>query len=241
MSDDDRMRALIVELDDEDTGLAELAEAELRDDYGPLAVGLLLEAMPRFGNFGLVSAVELLEEFGDERAGPILISLLESDEWVVREWAARALGSLGIRDAIDPLWLAYERVKARRTPLHWTEPAALRRALTRLGARKEIIPPSVERLLRIDSTTGRFWEWEHAEEVVDALAEADQAIVLVQIWEGPGGIGMRLPVSGGEPDWALPWRALVRQTRRAAKSVLRNSDAPNDAVVTLEWMKENDI
>jgi HEAT repeat protein len=238
MRNSSRMSELIAALGDEDTGLAELAEAELRD-YGHKIVEPLLEAMPGFGNFGIVSAVELLEEFGDERAGPILISLLESDERVVREWVADALGTLGIRGAIDPLKLTYERAKARGTPLHWTEPTALRRALTKLGAREEVIPPSVERLRRIDSTTGRYWEWEHADEVVDALADADQAIVLVQIWEGPG--GMRVRAHGGEPDWSLPWRALVQQTRRAAKSVLSGSDAPPDAVVTLEWMKENDM
>jgi HEAT repeat protein len=146
MRDDRRMHDLIAELGNDDTDLAELAEAELRDDYGPLIVDPLLEAMPDFGNFGILCAVELLEEFGDERAGPTLISLLENEEHVVREWAARALGTLGIRDAIDPLKLVYDRVKARRTPLDWTEPGAIWDALTRLGGREEVLPASAERL-----------------------------------------------------------------------------------------------
>lgn len=176
------MHDLIAELDDEDTGLAELAEAELRDDYGPLLVDPLLEAMPEFGNFGILSAVELLEEFGDERAGPTLIALLDSEDRVVREWAARALGELGIKDAIDPLKLAYERVKARRTPLHWTEPVTIRDALTSLGGREEVIAASAERLQKSDPIQGRYWERAHADEVIDALADAGQAIVSVQAW-----------------------------------------------------------
>jgi hypothetical protein len=149
--------------------------------------------MPEFGSFGILSAVELLGEFGDERAGPTLIALLDSEDHVVREWAAGALGELRINDAIDPLKLAYERVKARRTPLHWTEPLAIRNALTRLGAREEIIPPSVARLRlqRMGPNPRHYWErsWEreHVAEVIDALADAGQAIVTVIAWAAGGG------------------------------------------------------
>jgi hypothetical protein len=245
MPEERRMHDLIAKLDDEDTGLAELAEAELRDDYGPLVVGPLLEAMPEFGSFGILSAVELLGEFGDERAGPTLIALLGSEEHVVREWTAGALGELRINDAIDPLKLAYERVKARRTPLHWAEPNTIRNALTSLGAREEIIPASVARLRlqRMGPNPRHYWErsWqrEHVAEVIDALADAGQAIVTVIAWAAGGGAHISLPE--WEPDWSLPWSALVEQTRRDAKASVMAPDVPHDAVVMLDWMNENDI
>jgi hypothetical protein len=73
------------------------------------------------------------------------------------------------------------------------------------------------------------------------LAEAGQAIVWVIPWRRWGDSFQSVHPPEWEPDWSLPWSALVEQTRRDANTALSSPGVPHDADVMLRWMDENDM
>jgi hypothetical protein len=231
---------LIEALNDPDTTVAEEAKAEL-EGFGAAMVGPLLEAIPAFDAFATLLAIELLEEFGNERAGGVLIPLLSSENRGVREWAARAVGVLSVRESVDALTGAYEQVKREGTPLHWTEPIAIREALTRLGARREVVPPLVAALMRDVPSVGPAWWIEDVGDAIDALADANQAVVSTLPWAASGDRYLWVRTQTWEPDWTLLWAQLVEQTRQDSKDAIRRSNASADTVVTLIWMNADDL
>ena len=85
------------------------------------------------------------------------------------------------RSLADPL--LYEDVKRRGTPLDWMEPETLRRALTQLGAREEVVPASVKAVSRSERTLDRCWSAEDLVGVIEALADAGQLVLGFQLWE----------------------------------------------------------
>lgn len=111
-----------------------------------------MAAAPSLGRFAQLCAIELFQEIGDARAGDVLIPMLDSAEDTVRDWAAQAVGELGVRQAVPAWQRAYAAVKERGPPLDWTEPLSIRMALTELGARNEVVPPRVAELERQDRT-----------------------------------------------------------------------------------------
>lgn len=237
---DSRVRTLIQALNDPDTTTAEEAKAEL-EAYGGAIEEPLLEAIPTFHTFGILKAIDLLEEFGDERAGSVLIPLLSNDTPTVREWSARALGTLGVRESVHALTEAYEYVKREGTPLHWTEPAAIREALTRLGARREVVPWLAASLRTDVSSVGPAWRIDDVGQVIDALADTNQAIISAMPWTESRGRYLWVRTQDWEPDWTLSWPELVEQTRRDSKEAVRRADVSSRAVVTLIWMDEDDL
>jgi len=79
------------------------------DEEAERALEPLLDALPRLGWSGKRDAIELLDEIGDLRAGPALLSLLgnETDRWL-RAWAAAALGGLNVEQSIPDLTAVVE-------------------------------------------------------------------------------------------------------------------------------------
>jgi HEAT repeats len=230
---------LVSLLNSEDTSEAQEAQDEL-ELYGPAILDQLLEATPRLGAYGQLCAIELLEGLGDRRAATVLIPMLDSENDVVREWAARALGELGIKEAVPRLREAYEAVQRRGKPLDWTEPGALRTALTQLGARREVVPARVDALGQSERSLGRCWPVEHLIEVIDSLADADQLVLWFQYWERVEGTHRRRDTPGWDLEWSLGWGDLVESTRTKAVDAARRAGTPSNTVATLSWMNEAD-
>jgi hypothetical protein len=234
-----RIRELVAELDGDDSGAAEEAEHEL-GRYGRAVLEPLLEAAPAFGRFGKLCAIELFEEIGDARAGAVLVPMLRDSDDTVREWAARALGELGVREAVPELHSAYDAVRRRGTPLDWTEPERIRSALTALGARPEVVPERVAELSVSDRKIGRWWPAEHLPEVIEQLADARQLVLYFMYWERwrDGRIWVDTP--SWELDWSLAWNALVETARSGALEAVRQAGTPAGTLATVSWMDEAD-
>jgi HEAT repeat protein len=239
-TDEKTMSELVALLNGEDTNEAEEARAEL-ESYGQAILLPLLEAAPSFGRFGQLCAIELLQRLGDPRAGAVLITMLRSEHDTVRDWAASALGDLDVDEAVPELRRAYEEAKRQRTPLNWTEPESLRRTLTQLGARDEVVPPRVNTLSRNERALERCWPVEDLVEVIDALADANQLVLWFQLWERWGDTHRRRETPGWELDWLLPWRELVNAARRDALDAARKAGTPKNTVATVSWMNQDDL
>jgi hypothetical protein len=162
-------RELVAELNGDDTNQAEEAQATL-EQYGAAVLAPLMDAAPQFGRFGQLCAIELFQKISDPRAGSVLIPMLRSDHDTVREWAAQALGDLGVREAVPELQAAYERAKRSRIPPDWSEPQSIRDALTQLGARDEVIPALVRERIRTEPIVGRCWRPSDLADVIESLA-----------------------------------------------------------------------
>jgi hypothetical protein len=106
---------LIAGLNGDDTNQAEEAQATL-ERYGAAVLAPLMDAAPQFGRVGQLCAIELFQKISDPRAGSVLMPMLRSDHDTVREWAAQALGDLGVREAAPELQAAYERAERSNTP-----------------------------------------------------------------------------------------------------------------------------
>jgi hypothetical protein len=224
---------LVAALDGDDWSAAEEAQYEL-GAHGRAALEPLLERAPGFGRFGKLCAIELLEAIGDARAGSVLIAMLRDEDDTVREWSARALGELGVRDAVPELRRAYQAV---RVPLDWSEPVAIRVALTALGARKEVLPARSavdEGLLR------QAWPVEHLPEVIEQLADARQLVLYFMYWKRWRDTHTFVDTPSWELDWALPWDALVESARRDALEAARQAGTPDATLATVTWMDEAD-
>ncbi|UUU40204.1 HEAT repeat domain-containing protein [Streptomyces sp. NBC_00162] len=107
---------------------------------------------------------------GDPRCGPALIGLLGGDNPTVREWAAIALASLEIDDAVEPLRRAYRACLERATSREWTEPDGIRWALTELGARSPVVPSLTARLRTDTGSDSPGWPSAHFTAIINDLA-----------------------------------------------------------------------
>jgi hypothetical protein len=209
-------------------------------EYDEAVLLPLLEAAPGFGPFGQLCSIELLHEIGDPRAATVLIPMLRGEHDTVREWAASALGDLHVQDAVPEIRRAYDAVKRRRTPLDWTEPEALRHALTQLGARREVVPPQVEALSRTERTFQRCWAPKDLVAVIDSLADADQLVLYFQFWKRRRDTHTWRDTPSWEINWSLPWAQLVEAARQDAREAARQAGTPRKTVATLAWINEDD-
>jgi HEAT repeat protein len=233
------IRDLIADLDSDDTNQAQEAQAAL-GPYGRAVLEPLLDTAPNFGRFGQLCAIELFQEIGDPQAGTVLIPMLDSENGTVRDWAAQALGELGVPQAVPALRRAYAAVKERGTPLDWTEPLAIRTALTELGARREVVPPRVAELERQEGKLDRCWAVRDLPEVITELANARQLVLDFMWWEGWRDTHTLRETPRYDLDWSLPWEHLVESARVAALNAARTPGIPDDSVATLAWMDEAD-
>jgi HEAT repeat protein len=230
---------LITDLDGDDTTAAEEAQAAL-GSYGSAVLEPLMAAAPSFDRFGQLCAIELFQEIGDARAADVLIPMLDSNEDTVREWAAQALGDLGVRQAVPALQRAYAAVKDRGTPLDCTEPLSIRIALTELGARNEVVPIRVAALGRHEGKLTRCWAPRDLPEVITELAAERQLVLSFMYWERSRDTHNWKETPSWDLDWSLPWDPLVESARVAALDAARTAGAPDDTVATLAWMDESD-
>jgi hypothetical protein len=242
----ERIQELVAALDGDDTNAAEEAQYALTEHVGADALEPLLAAAPGFSRFGALCAIEVFESIGDRGAAAVLIPWLRSEHDTVRDWSADALGRLGASEAVPDLRDALAAAKARGTPPDWTEPARIRDALARLGARDVVLPAAARRLEAGGHDWDHAWPASALPAVLGHLAEARQVIVYFQYWApyAEGGPNSWIGVDAGEApklDWTRPWDALVAESSRAAIAAANASDVPSGTVATVEWIDESDI
>lgn len=232
---------LVQQLDDP-TGPSYDARAELIC-IGSDAIPALIDGLPSLDGFGQLTAIEVFEEVGDPRCGPVLIGLLKSDNPTVREWAAIALASLDIDGAIVPLRHAYRACLERATPPDWTEPCGIRWALTELGARTPVVPPLTARLRATTVDDAPGWPSAHFTEIINDLADHAQVILCSLFWRVDAGrtYGISGTALDWELDWTAPWEHLVEEAR--TWSLLEASEAPagDDILVAPTWIDRTDL
>ncbi len=234
-----RIASLINELNEPAEGRAEEAQAELTS-LGEVVVDPLIRHLEELSALGQLCAIEIFEAINAREAGPSLRSLLHSENETVREWAAYALGEFGAVDAVPQLEQLLSASRQRGTPPDWTEPVAIRRALTKLGARRKVIP------LRLADQVVEVTDLEHAvpgeklELALAALREADQVVLYFQRWRPWRDTSSWIGGSGWELDWTSPWKTLVSDSHREASEAARTQAREEAAIVTIEWMAESD-
>ncbi|GLY47752.1 hypothetical protein Lesp01_14080 [Lentzea sp. NBRC 102530] len=208
-------------------------------------VGPLLRALPGLSRYGQLCAIEILEELDDPRAAQPLIALLDSAHDTVRDWAAGLLSRTRVFEAVPALQRAHEATKERGDRPDWSEPVALRAALTDLGARHPVVPPLTAGL-RVTTPNGgeNAWPLARLTEVVDDLAAHGQVTLYFQLWQVTADGRMRgISNPGGEAelDFTRPWPDLVREARaRAAAEALRVKP-DGQVVATVEWIGRSDV
>jgi hypothetical protein len=104
-----------------------------------------------------------------------------SEDDTEREWSARALGDLGVSEAVPHLLRALAAADRRGTPPDWSEPVSIRHALAVLGARRVVIPQEIARL-QIDDELGPAWPVDVLGDVLRRLADARQVVLYFQYW-----------------------------------------------------------
>jgi len=190
-----------------------------------------------------LSAIEVFEHFRDAASDPALINLLGSECATVREWSAWAIAELGIRAAAPALWAAYRRHRASGDGPDATEAVAIRHALTVLGAREEVLPPLTASLRTSAGGLHRAWPSTRVSEMMNDLADHDQAMLYFQLWR----------VEDGTPFWidherldqgfdvTAPWRQVVEATREGALLEASLVVPWSNLFATVEWIGHRDV
>lgn len=238
----DGIARLIELLDDESTEIAENAKAELIS-IGHAVVLPVSAAVGSLQRYGQLSAIEIFEQVGDPAAGPALIDLLSNQNETVREWSAWAVAELGVRDAVPALVDAYQRQRASGGGPECGEAVAIRRALTALGARRDIVPPLTASLLTRVGRLERAWPSARLADVVNDLADHDQAVLYFQLWATiDGGTCWNGHESLDEPlDVDRPWPRVVEATREAALIEAALVVSRSNLFATIEWVDHADL
>ncbi|WP_330440903.1 HEAT repeat domain-containing protein [Micromonospora sp. NBC_00821] len=228
---------LIRLLDDDSSEIAEDAKAELISIGGDV-VQPLAAAVGTLERFGQLSAIEVFEHLGDAAAGPALIDLLSSEHETVREWSALAIAELGLREAVPKLRDAYRRQRGSGDGPDWTEAVAIRHALTVLGARQEVLPPLTASLPTTAGSIQRAWPSARLVDVINDLADHDQAVLYLQLWAVTDGRTFwndheRLD----KPlDFGKPWQQVVEDARESALIEAAFVVARPNLFATVEWI-----
>lgn len=238
----DEIARLIGLLDDDSTEVAEDAKAELISIGGEV-VQPLAAAVELLDRFGQLSAIEVFERLGDAAAGPALIDLLGSGHETVREWSASAIAELGVREAVPTLWAAYRRQRLSGDGPDWTEAVAIRHALTVLGARHEVLPPLTASLRTTAGSIQRAWPAARLVDVVNDLADHDQAVLYFQMWAViDGGMFWNGHEGLDEPlDLGRPWPRVVADARESALIEVAFVVARPNLFATVEWIDRADV
>lgn len=237
---------LLSELDSSDTGVAQEAQYSLQK-MGACAVEPVLKALPGLGVFGQRCVLDLLTDLPPEVssraecpsiAGAI-IPLLESDDLVVREWAADVLGHVQVNGAILSLRQALLRSKQAGVDPAETEPVAYRRALAALGGRFPVIPALLSQWAHEHNLIGMHWPAELLPVLVDALAADRQLVLYCTVWQRRGDDFFGVDEPSFEVNRHGTWLEIVRRTHQAARKAVADWRMPRDTFVRLEWIDES--
>jgi hypothetical protein len=241
--EDDTIESLIRRLDSDTSFEARDAGAKLIHRGPGDVVQPLVHALPSLGHYGQLFAVEVLEQLADPDAVQTLIALLTSDDSTVREWSADALARMRIHEAVPALRRAYEAGRARHDPPGGTEPVALRRALTDLGARQPVTPPLTASLRRTTSDGYQAWPSTRLADVIDDLAAHSQVTLYFQLCElGADGVlyYMASPTKI-DLDFTELWPELVVDAHQRAGNDSRQAPVGEDILALLEWIGQDDL
>ena len=235
---------LIGELNYSSEGRGEEAKFELIS-RGVEVVPALAARVIDLERLGKLLAIDVFETLGDARACSSLISLLQDYDTTVAEWSARALGSLGCREAVEPLLELRSRLVAARVPPDWTGPVALRWALSDLGARQAIVPEKTARLKVQRADTGmHLFRSADLATVIDDLAGHSQVVLYFQVWR-IGDDGHLYWVQSDQEQWTFGWSAPWSDNVAAAHAVARANAArlvpQADLLAQPEWIDGDDI
>lgn len=239
----EELARLIAELDGLTDGDPADAEAGLTA-LGAAAMPALLSALPGMGRRGKLGGIDVIDALQYREAGPALTALLRDEDETVREWAAGALGRLGYAPAVPELLALRQRLLIEQVPLDWTQPVAVRGALTALGQRRVVVPAALRATVE-SRATGQVWPAAQLEDLLSALAAADQVVLYFQVWrrhERFGLTGQPHEASGWQLTTAGDWSDQVQQAYEAA--LLEASDLPpdrGDLVVSIEWIAASDV
>jgi len=233
---------LIGLLDDDSTEIAEDAKAELISIGGEV-VQPLAAAVGSLDRYGQLSAIEVFEHLGDATAGPALIGLLGSEHETVREWSAWAIAELGVREAVPLLQAAYRRQRVSGDGPDGTEAVAIRHALTVLGARQEVLPLLTASLRTTAGSIERAWPSARLVDVINDLADHDQAVLYFQLWAViDGGTFWNGHERLDEPlDFDKPWRQAVEDARASALTEAAFVVPRPNLFATVEWIDCADV
>ncbi|MEU4540326.1 HEAT repeat domain-containing protein [Streptosporangium sp. NPDC023825] len=233
---------LVELLDDDSDDIAEGAMQELMA-IGPGVAGPLAAAVPRMRRYGQLCAIEIFEHLGDAGSAPVLIGLLDSEHETVREWSADALARMGIEAAVPALRAAYRRLRATGTPPDFTEPVALRRALTVLGARRQVLPPLTASLQVSTGPWDAMWSAARLDAVINDLAEHNQVVLYFSLWTvtDTGTYGTHHETLSREFDPHTPWPQAVAIAREMALLETAFIPARENLVALVEWIDESDV
>jgi hypothetical protein len=235
---------LIGELNYSSDGRGEEAKFELIS-RGAEVVPELAARVAELERLGKLLAIDVFETLGNPHACPSLIALLGDDDATVVEWSARALGSLGCREAVVPLLGLRSRLVAARVPPDWTGPVTLRRALSDLGARQAVVPVVTASLKVQRAETGmQLFRSADLTTVIDDLAALSQVVLYFQVWR-IGDDGHLYWVQGDREEWAFDWSAPWPDNVAAAHAVAHANAAglvpQPDLLVQPEWIDEDDL
>lgn len=241
----DELWQLTQQLDADSADQAMDAQAELthRGRHTDV-VAPLLRALPALSRYGQLCAIEIVEELDDRRADQPLIALLTSEHDTVREWAAGALGRRRVHQALPILQRAYQTSIQRRDPPDWSEPVALRQALTDLGARHPIVPSLTASLQTTAPNDWPAWPSTRLVDVIDDLANNDQVTLYFALWRvEPDGrmYGTEYSRDETDLDFAQPWPDLVVQARNRAVGEARRAKVAAQVLATIEWIDRSDV
>jgi hypothetical protein len=236
------IRALISRLDDPLMDIAEDAKDALIA-RGTVVIPELAAALPGLDRFGKLSAIEIFEACGDRRAGPALVGLLSDADTTVREWAANALGALGYTEASPALARLNARLLRELIRPDFSEPVAVRSALTLFGLRRRVMP-GLTRTLARDTGHGQAWPVARLPEVLRDLADNDQVVLYFMIWR-VGDHGQLHWTEHERVGWAfdrsLPWSENVAGARDAALLEAAFVQDTGDLVAKIEWIDKGDV
>lgn len=237
----DQVDELIARLDDR-SGDGEEAKYELIA-AGPSALSNLVASIGQRTRFGKLLAIETFDAWQDQRAAPTLITLLSDPDDTVREWSADLLGRWHHAAAGPALTGQHNRLLAESVPPHWTEPVAVRRALTNLGLRSDVVPP-LTASLATDAHGPRCWPAQRTADIVTELAQHDQVVLYIMAWRlGADGqlYWTKHETLGWELDRSKPWEVNVTEALDAV--LIEASTLPDDPqlFVMIEWLNKGDL
>lgn len=235
----ERVAFLLEELDEPSEGRADEATAELIA-AGDRALEPLLGRVETLGRLGQLCAIEIFEALSAVQAIPALTGMLTSEDATVREWAARALGGLGAQDAVPRLRELLLKSRTRGTPPDWTEPVAIRHALTKLGARNLVIPKELGPRIVEDEQLSLAVPDDSLEDALLALKDAGLVVLYFQRWRPWKDTWTRIDGETWELDWSSPWTTLLAESNQLATQAAQARTTDDSAIVTIEWMTAED-